>query len=194
MTDWGRQRNIFRGIVRLVQFNGEGLLEFGDTPQAFVNSLAPLLAFPLVAGARTLLIGSPRLAVADILTSAIALLAPPVISHLFASLWHRESLWLRYAVAFNWCQVAIFVPLLVLWLATAGRLSGAGPLWVIFPSLYLAVLNGFLARRALRVSTLRAVALVIAVTGGFYFLMALPIEVTAWLRGVSVIQLLETGV
>jgi len=193
MTDWGRQRNIFRGIVRLVQFNSEGLREFGDTPQAFFNSLAPLLAFPLVGGARMLLTGSPRLAVANVLISGIALIAPPVISHWFASLWHRESLWLRYATAYNWCQVAIFVPLLVLWLVTAGRLGAAGPLWVVLPFLYVVVLNGFLAQRALRVSVLRALLLVVGVTVGFYFLMAVPVAIIAWLRGVNIVQLLETG-
>jgi hypothetical protein len=193
MTDWGRQRNIFRGIIRLAQFNSQGLLEFGDTPQAFINSLAPLLAFPLVGGARTLLAGSPHLAVANVLVSAIALITPPVISHLFASLWHRESLWLRYATAYNWCQVAIFVPLLVLWLVTAGRLGRAGPLWVLLPFLYVAVLNGFLAQRALRVSVLRALLLVVGVTLGFYFLMVVPVAIIAWLRGVNIVQLLETG-
>jgi hypothetical protein len=193
MTDWGRQRNIFRGIIRLAQFNSQGLLEFGDTPQAFINSLAPLLAFPLVGGARTLLAGSPHLAVANVLVSAIALITPPVISHLFASLWHRESLWLRYATAYNWCQVAIFVPLLVLWLVTAGRLGRPGPLWVMVPFLYLAVLNVFLAQRALRVSLLRAVLLVVGVTIGFYISMVVPIAVIAWLRNINVVQLLETG-
>jgi hypothetical protein len=102
-------------------------------------------------------------------------------------------LWLRYATAYNWCQVAIFVPLLVLWLVTAGRLGSAGPLWVVLPFLYVAVLNGFLAQRALRVSVLRALLLVVGVTVGFYFLMAVPVAIIAWLRGVNIVQLLETG-
>jgi hypothetical protein len=194
MTDWGRRRSIFRGIVRLAQFKSEGLLEFGDTPQAFLNSLAPLMAFPLVGGARMLLAGAPGRAAANVLSSAIALIAPPVISHLFATLWRREPLWLRYATAYNWCQVAVFVPVLVLWLATAGSLGRTGPLWAMLPFLYLAVLNGFLAQRGLRISILRAVTLVVGVTVGFYFLIALPVAITAWMRGLNVLQLLETGV
>jgi len=184
MTDWGRRRSIFRGILRLAQFDSQGLLEFGDTPQAFLNSLAPLLAFPLVGGARTLLAGSPRQAAVNMLGSLIALLAPPVLSHLFAMLWHREKLWLRYIVAFNWCEVALFVPLLILWLIAAGRPGAYGLVWTV-PAIYWAILNGFLAKRGLRISLLRAIILVIAVYIGFYVLMVLPTALLASLHYVT---------
>ncbi len=177
MTDWGRQRNIFRGIVRLAQFNGEGLLEFGDTPQAFVNSLAPLLAFPLVGAAVTLYGGARHGAIINMLASIIAVAAPPVLSHILASLWHREPLWLRYAVAFNWCEAAIFLVMVVLLVVTSRGGVMAHAAWTLPIYLYWAVLHGFLAKRALRVSVVRAVVMVVFVNFGSFLLMALPIGV-----------------
>lgn len=175
MTDWGRRRSIWRGIVQLARFNGDGLREFGDTPQAFVNSLAPLLAFPLVGTAITLLGGGAHGALANILASFIALLAPPVLSHLLASLWRREALWMRYAVAFNWCEAAVFLTVVLLLVLFAGRFAIDSAIWTVPAYIYWAVLHGFVAKRALRISLLRAVVLVVFVNFGSFVLMALPV-------------------
>jgi hypothetical protein len=175
MTDWARRRSIWRGIVQLACFNANGLREFGDTPQAFLNSLAPLLAFPLLGGAMTLLGAGPSGALANILVSIIAVLAPPVLSHLLASLWHREALWVRYAVAFNWCEAAVFLTMVVLLVLFAGRLVEESAAWTLPAFIYWAVLHGFLAKRALRISLLRAVVMVVFVNFGSFMLMALPI-------------------
>ena len=177
MTDWGHQRSIFRGIVRLVRFDGQGLLEFGDTPQAFFNSLAPLLAFPLVGTAVTLYGGENHGAALNLLASVIALVAPAVLSHLLASLWHRESLWLRYAVAFNWCEAAVFLAMVVLLFVFARRGFLVHAAWSAPVYLYWAVLHGFLAKRALRISVVRAVVMVVFVNFGSFLLMAMPIGV-----------------
>jgi hypothetical protein len=175
MTDRGRGRSIWRGIARLARFDGDGLREFGDTPQAFVNSLAPLLAFPLVGGAMTLLGGGPHGAFANILASIIALLAPPVLSHLLASLWRREALWVRYAVAFNWCEAAVFLTVVLLLALSAGRFAIDGAIWILPAFIYWAVLHGFVAKRALRISVVRAVVMVVFVNFGSFVLMALPV-------------------
>jgi hypothetical protein len=179
MTDWARRRSIWRGILQLARFNADGLREFGDTPQAFLNSLAPLLAFPLVGGAMTLLGAGPRGALANILVSLIALLAPPVLSHLLASFWHREALWLRYAVAFNWCEAAVFLAVVILLVLFAGRFGMESAVWTLPAYVYWAVLHGFLAKRALRVSLLRAVVMVVFVNFGSFVLMVLPVALLA---------------
>jgi hypothetical protein len=175
MTDRGRGPSVWRGIVRLARFDGDGLREFGDTPQAFVNSLAPLLAFPLVGAAMTLLGGGPHGAFANILVSIIALLAPPVLSHLLASLWRREALWVRYAVAFNWCEAVLFLTVVVVLVLFAGRSAAESVVWTLPAYIYWAVLHGFLARRALRISVVRAVVMVVFVNFGSFILMALPV-------------------
>ena len=97
------------GVLQLARFRAEGFGYFQATPQGFVNSLAPLVAVAVVAGFQPLLQGTPYDFMVHILTSAVALLAPPVISHVLARAWGREGAWLRYAVAFNWCQTAIVI-------------------------------------------------------------------------------------
>jgi hypothetical protein len=175
MSGGNRGRSIWRGIVRLARFDDGGLAEFGDTPQAFANSLAPLLAFPLVGAAMTLRGGAPHGAFANILASIIALLAPPVLSHLLAVLWRREPLWLRYAVAFNWCEAAVFLTVVVLLVLFDGRMAMEGAIWTVPAYIYWAVLHGFLAKRALHISVVRAVVMVVFVNFGSFLLMALPV-------------------
>ena len=43
-----RAKNILFGIVRVATGRADGIAQFGDTKEAFLTSLAPLLAFPLV--------------------------------------------------------------------------------------------------------------------------------------------------
>jgi hypothetical protein len=182
MTDWGRHRNIFRGIVRLAQFNSEGLLEFGDTSLAFLNSLAPLLAFPLLGAALALVGGAPYRALVSFLLALVLLLAPPVLSHLLAVLWHRESLWPRFAVAFNWCAASFFFVGLALVRVIAGKAAVDPSLWtwkilVVWTlfNLYWAFLTGFLTRRALRVSIVRSIVMVVFVNFGTILLVGVPV-------------------
>ena len=99
--------HILLGIARLARGNAEGFNQFGATTEAFLASLAPLVAFPLVGGLLMLANGGGLAAIGDLLATLCALLAPPVLSYEVARLWRREGLWLRFAVAFNWCQWAI---------------------------------------------------------------------------------------
>jgi hypothetical protein len=108
------------GLLLLARFKAAGFASFVATPQGFVNSLTPLLAIGLIAGIRPLLAGSLRAVLLHLLTMLVALLAPAVISHLLSRLWHRESRWLHYIVAFNWCQSAITLLLMLVILATIG--------------------------------------------------------------------------
>ena len=105
--------SILRGMGQLVRLRGAGIEQFPATRQAFLNSLAPWLALPLVGGVLLLIDGQPRAAIGNVLFAAVALLAPAVVSNALARWWGREARWLRYAIAFNWCQ----------WVITAGGLA-----------------------------------------------------------------------
>lgn len=170
-----RRGNIVLGILLLARGRAEGLREFGYTVQAFLSSLAPLLAFPLVGYLLVALQGGAAeeggsaAAFADLLGTVCAVLAPAVISFELARLWQREALWLRYATALNWTQWAIPVlasallvlvyPLLAATLSVrvalgvVGILIGAYALW----------LHWFVARHGLSLSGRRAALLVLAV-------------------------------
>ena len=72
--------SIVLGIVRLARGRADGIRQFGATRDAFLASLAPLIAFPLVGGALMLLGGGGLGALSDLLATLCALLAPPVLS------------------------------------------------------------------------------------------------------------------
>ena len=176
--------NVLLGILRLARFDAGGLAQFGTTTQAFLASLAPLIAFPLVGAALMLLHGDGLDALAEFLATLCSLLAPPVLSHLLAAAWRREGDWLRYATAFNWCQWVIPMAAAVL-LLSAGIM-----IWAGLPNriaafmalagliLYALVLHWFIARVGLRLSKLRAVLLVLGVNLGTGALVLLPVLLT----------------
>ena len=164
-----RRGSILLGVVRLARGRSDGLHQFGATPEAFLASLAPLLAFPLVGTVLMLLDGAVLAALQAFLSTLCALLVPPVLTYEVARLWGREAAWLRFATAFNWCQWLIPVVGAAI-LFALGMLTGLGlprqfaragfVLGVIAYGLWLHV---FLARRGLGLSLPRAVALVLGV-------------------------------
>jgi hypothetical protein len=164
-----RSRNIVRGIVRVTTGHADGLTQFGDTPEAFLASLAPLVAFPLV-GAVLMLFGGGGLdAISDFLATLCALLAPPVLSHEVARLWGCAARWTRFAVAFNWCQWAI--PVVASMLAVLGGIlmslgvpnNACLVVVVIALAMYGLWLHWFLARHGLGLGRGRAAILVLGV-------------------------------
>jgi hypothetical protein len=172
--------NILLGIVRVACGRADGLARFGATRQAFLASLAPLVAFPLVGGALLLLGGAGRAGAAQLLATLCALLAPPVLSFEVARLWGRRSAWLRFATALNWCQWAIPIVAVVLLgvlppilgavlperAAVAATLGAVG--------CYALWLHWFVARHGLALSRLRAAALVALVNLGTALLVLGP--------------------
>ena len=154
------------GMVRLARGRVDGLAQFGDTAQAFLASLAPLLAFPIVGAALLLTTDGPIRALATLFATLVAQLAPAVLSHALARAWGREAQWLRYATAFNWCQWAL--PLaamaLLLVLQFALRLGlpedAADQVLILGLAAYGLWLNWLLARYGLSLSRGRAAALV----------------------------------
>ncbi len=171
---------ILGGIVRLARGRADGFGHFSATPQGFLGSLAPLLAFPLVGTVLMLAGGAGSAALGDLLATICAVLAPAVLSHSLARLWGREGPWLRFITAFNWCQWIIPVVAMVV-LATIGiaiRLglpaNAAAVLAMVLLGGYGLWLHYFLARRGLDLSAARAVLLVIVVNLGTVLLVIVP--------------------
>jgi len=164
-----RARSILFGIVRIATGHADGLAQFGDTKDAFLHSLAPLVAFPVVGAMLLLIQGEALVALSDLLTTLCALLAPPVLTYEAARLWGRSAQWTRFAVAFNWCQWAIPVLAMIL-VVVAGMLLALGVpssvglvLVVIGLAGYGMWLHWFLARNGLGLGVGRAILLVLAV-------------------------------
>lgn len=144
---------VLQGILMLLRFRADGFAWFGGTPQAFINSLAPLLALSLVAALRPLLAGSVRMFLLGVLQVVVALLVPMVVSHALARRWGRETHWLTYATAFNWCQTAVtlLAVLLIGVTAAGGAARGAVTMIAFGVGLYMLALGWFLLRTGLAV-------------------------------------------
>lgn len=173
--------NLLAGLTRLVLFNRSGFAAIGSTTQAFLSSLAPLIAFVSVGTVLDVLGLGWRLGLGDGLQTLCVVLGQPVASNLFARLWRREDRWLRYATAMNWCQVAIPV-LGAVFLAAAAVFgsASASPRTLVMAAfsavfVYAVVLNWFLAWRGLDLSPWRAVLFLLAVTGAVSLLLAVPV-------------------
>jgi hypothetical protein len=161
--------NILVGILRVALGRKDGLGQFGTTQQAFLASLAPLIAFPLVGGVLMMMQGAGRQALTDLLATACALLAPPALSFELARLWGREAHWLRFATAFNWCQWILplvgSVFLFALGIAVTAGLSedNASIILIVCLGCYALWLHWFLARHGLDLPAGRAALLVAGV-------------------------------
>jgi hypothetical protein len=179
-----------RGIARLVRFHADGFADFTATPTGFLNSLAPMLAFPLVGGVLLLLSGAPRAAVVVVLGNLVGLLSPAVLSHLLAQLWRREAQWLRFVVAYNWCQAAmtLVAVILVVAMLAAARTGSAAldlvALTVMGLAIYWLVLSCFLVSRGLNLSWWRAVLFVVLLTLGTGVLVLGPRMAAGTIPGV----------
>jgi hypothetical protein len=187
----GRQRgplpspgSIVIGIVRIARGRADGMAQFGATRDAFLTSLAPLIAFPLVGGVLMALGGGGLAALSDLMATLCALIAPLVLSFEVARLWRRQEFWLRFATAFNWCQWVIPVVGILL-LAAFGLLAAVGlPPSVAQIGIVLALvsyalwLHWFLARHGLGLSRWRALLMVFAVNFATLLLVVGPRVVT----------------
>jgi hypothetical protein len=180
----GRQpstrHSVVVGVMRLARGRSDGVRQFGATRDAFLTSLAPLVAFPLVGGLLMLLAGDGVNGLSDLLATICALLGPPVLSFEVARLWGKEAAWLRFATAFNWCQwvIPVIGSLLLLLLgflvglglphqfARAGVVAG-----IIGYGFWL---HWFVTRHALGLSGARAAMLVVAVNLGTVVLVLGP--------------------
>jgi len=178
-ASWGGP-GVFLGVARLARFDARGLAAIPGNRDAFLASIAPLVAFTLVGAGLMLADNGGLPAVEEFAVTLCALLTPAVLSHVFAQVWRREGEWLRYATAFNWCQWAIPVAasllLLVLGLCIAVGLPNrvAGIVVVAGLILYALALHWFLARHGLRLSVLRALLVVVGTNLGTALVVLLP--------------------
>lgn len=174
------QGNILFGMLRVARGKPDGLAQFGGTKQSFLTSLAPLVAFPLVGSLLRAGRGDPQSAVVEFLAALCALLVPPVLSYELARAWRRESQWLHFATAFNWCfwLVQFLLLALVFFVGITSALGlplgvalGLGAACVVGYALWL---HWFLARHALQISRMRAALLVVAINLGMAVLVLGP--------------------
>ncbi len=163
------RKSIIVGIVRIACGRADGIGCFGSSAQGFLSSLAPLVAFPLVGAALGAFSEGPRRALTGFAMTLCALLTPAVVSFELARFWKRADAWLRFAIAFNWCEwilpvlaCLIMVPLSV---AISFGLSEDSASLVLLGclGLYGLWLHWFLARNALALSRKRATAMVLLV-------------------------------
>ncbi len=172
--------SIWSGMLQLARFRPGGFAAFGGTPQALLNSLAPLLGFPLAGTLLGLATGRGLGAVTDLLVVVVALLTPLVISHALAGAWGRGAAWPRFATASNWCQW--MVPLLGAAVVLAATLLDRlgfpvrQLLGAAFVALFLygLALQWFLARNGLDLSRGRAALLVVSSILGTAVLVMVP--------------------
>jgi hypothetical protein len=163
---------VLLGIIQLALLRAEGMQQFGDSRQSFLNSLAPLVAFPLVGGLLGLLSGTGVDELSALLGALVALLAPPVLSEAMARLFGRRQEWLRYATAFNWSRwamlLALGAALVMMGVLTAAGLGerAAATVGLAAVAVYSVVLDWFVARVGLRLAWWQAAVLVIAVNTG----------------------------
>jgi hypothetical protein len=156
------------GVARLARFRADGLEAFAPTTQALLNSLAPLVAFPLVGGLLEVGQGQFLAAITDLLATIVALLTPIVVTEALARRWGVGAKWPRFAVASNWCQwvlpMLLMAMLVALWLLAhlgmpiTTSVVGACVIGVL---VYGFMLHWFLARAALGLSRGRAALMVL---------------------------------
>ncbi|WP_158921647.1 hypothetical protein, partial [Acidisphaera sp. S103] len=167
------RKSIILGVSRIARGRVDGIDCFGSSPQAFLASLAPLVAFPLVSAVLGMMFTEgPRSALTGLAMTVCALLMPAVVSYELARLWQRTEAWARFATAFNWCEwiLPILASLLMVPLSVAIRAgmseTAASLVLVSCLGLYGLWLHWFLARNALGLSGFRAVLLVFLVNLG----------------------------
>ncbi|MBV8522172.1 MAG: hypothetical protein JOY71_08605 [Acetobacteraceae bacterium] len=154
--------SIVLGIARLAIGRADGFAAFGASPQAFLGSLAPLIAFAIVGAALVAVEGGGLQVLTGFLATVCSLLAPPVLSQALARVWRRDEQWLRYATAFNWCQWtipvagAILLAVLDILLLAGLSADAAGATLIIGLGAYGLWLHWFLLWRGLEVSVWRA--------------------------------------
>jgi len=174
------RQNVLVGIWRIARGRADGVACFGASPQAFLSSLAPLLAFPLVGTVLAVFSEGPRRALTSLGMTLCALLTPAVLSYELARFWKRSDAWMRFATAFNWCEwilpvlaCLVMVPLSVAIGAGLDETT-ASLVLVVCLGCYGLWMQWFLASKALALSAGRAMIFVILVNLGTFAVVVGP--------------------
>ncbi len=174
------RNSVLVGIWRIARGRADGVACFGATPRAFLSSLAPLLAFPIVGTVLAMFSDGPRRALTGLGMTLCALLMPAVLSFELARVWNRSEAWIRYATAFNWCEWILpvlaglaMVPMSVA--IGAGVAESSASLALLFClGCYGLWMQWFLASKALSLPAARAMLFVILVNVGTFLVVAGP--------------------
>ena len=168
------------GVLQVARGRPDGIARFGDTPRAFLVSLAPLAALQATPSLWLLSQGDAGGAAVNLLAALVALLAPPVLSHTLARTWGRGAEWPRYAVAANWSvwAIALFVvglgPVLALLAALGLPLDSVVRTAVLAIAAYTLWLQWFVVRHALALQAWPSLAFSLLVNLGTLLLVTLP--------------------
>jgi hypothetical protein len=187
MNPIGTQRqSVIIGIFRVARGRPDGIGYFGASPQTFLSSLAPLLAFPLVGTAIGLFTDGVIASLTEFAIYVCALLTPAVVSFEMAHWWGRSDRWLRFATAFNWCEwilplvgCLIMVPISVA-IGVGLNAHVASLILLACLGLYGLWLHWFLARHALSLSKTRAAVMVLLVNAATVLIAAVPRLIAAY--------------
>ena len=177
----GPNGRVALGLLLIGTGRAAGFAQFGANADAFLASLAPLLAILIVLGGVIAWSGHPWAGLSAVLTGVCDLLAPAVIAELFCRLWHRRQHWALYANVLNcaqWLMVAVL--LLLLPVASLGSAMGlsmqqAGLLLMGLFGLYVMWFHWFAARHTLDLSRPRALLVMLAVVFGTGLLLQAPL-------------------
>ena len=160
------------GVVRVAVGRADGLAQFGTTVPSFLNSLAPLLAFPIAGAVIEALRDDWSGAVALVLVTLVVQLSPLILSHSIAVRWKVGERWLQYATAYNWCFWAVPMAAALITLCFAVAIGAGLPSTLAAQAvlgaigLYRLWLDWFLVRHALGLSVGRSVLMVVLVNIG----------------------------
>jgi hypothetical protein len=175
-----KRQSVVLGVLLVARGRVDGIGHFGGTSQAFLSSLAPLLAFPLVGTLLGLATDGALRSISDFVMYLCALLTPAVLSYELARWWGRGEMWLRFATAFNWCEWILPVVGCILMvpvsLAMSAGLDSQTASMILLGGLaaYGLWLHWFLARHALSLSRLKALLLVFIVNVATVLVVAGP--------------------
>jgi hypothetical protein len=153
------------GLLLLAIGRRAGFGYFGADKEAYLASLAPLLAFTLVPCALVALAGAPRFGASLGLMTLCQILAPAVIADWLCSRWDCRDRWPLYANILNWTPLLAFIVLApALVLARVLLLLGlpqkvVADVAMLAVSLYGLWFQWRLARGALEISRWRAAQL-----------------------------------
>ncbi len=169
------------GLLMIGTGRVAGFAQFGDSIDAFLASLAPLLGCLIVLCGVLAWYGRPLSGLSALLTGVCGLLAPLIIADGFCRLWQRRQHWALYANVLNCAQwLMLAVLLLIVPLASLGVAAGLPtPQAVLLVmgafGLYMLWFHWFTARHVLDLSPGRAALVMLAVVFGTGALLQLPV-------------------
>jgi hypothetical protein len=172
------------GLLYLAVGRREGFEDFGNTPDAYLASLAPLVAFALVTSVLAAAAGQIHMAILGLLVLLCSWLAPAVISHPLARRWGRLAEWPRYANILNWTQMLMFLVFSAVSACAKAAMSGGLPQRPVLVVAGLLVLGyalwfqWFVARGALQIKRWQTVVLLLCIMIGTNLLISMPLLVS----------------